>query len=160
MSQVNVVEADLDRPQHQSDVVNLVDAFAMDRTGKPLSVQARGDLIPGLQHHPTTHIFLAYRDDGAVGIAVCFRGFSTFAARPLINIHDLLVLPQCRGQGVGRQLLQAVEQRAREMGCCRLTLEVQENNHRAMQVYEAAGFRPPEYQGDAANLLSLSKLLI
>jgi GNAT superfamily N-acetyltransferase len=159
MSQVSVLEADLDRTDHQSDVVALVDAFAIDRTGKPLPAQARCDLIPGLQGHPTTHVFLAYHGDSAIGVAVCFLGFSTFAARPLINIHDLLVLPQHRGQGVGRQLLQTIERRAREMGCCKLTLEVQEDNHRARQVYEAAGFKQPEYQGTATKLLSLSKAL-
>jgi GNAT superfamily N-acetyltransferase len=158
MSPVNVVEADLARVDHQSDVVELVNAFALDRTGKPLPAQARNDLMPGLQSHPTTHVFLAYEDGRAVGIAVCFRGFSTFAARPLINIHDLLVLPDYRGQGVGRRLLQVVERRAREMGCCRLTLEVQEGNHRARRVYEAAGFEQPEYDG-GGKLLFLAKAL-
>ena len=33
--------------------------------------------------------------------------------------------------------------KAREMGCCKLTLEVLENNRRARQVYEAAGFADP-----------------
>lgn len=158
MSQVTVIEADLGRADHQSDVAALIDAFAIDRTGEPLSIQAQQDLMPGLQNHPTTHIFVAYQGDRAIGIAVCFRGFSTFAARPLINIHDLLVLSDYRGQGVGRQLLQAVEQRAREMGCCKLTLEVQEGNHRARRVYEAAGFEQPEYH-DGGKLLFLAKAL-
>ena len=158
MSQVNIVEVDLDREEHQSDVAELVNAFALDRTGAPLPAQAQRDLMPGLQSHPTTHIFLAYRGDSPIGIAVCFRGFSTFTARPLINIHDLLVVQDYRGQGVGKQLLQAVERKAREMDCCKLTLEVQEGNHRARQVYEAAGFVQPEYH-DGGRLLFLAKLL-
>ena len=40
-------------------------------------------------------------------------------------------------------LFAAIEQRARELGCCKLTLEVLENNHRARRVYAAAGFAPP-----------------
>ncbi len=90
-----------------------------------LPQEVRNRLIPGLQAHPTTLIFLAYRGDEAVGIAVCFRGFSTFVAKPLLNIHDLAVNPDCRGQGIGHLLLDQVEHRAHELGCCKLTLEVQ-----------------------------------
>ena len=35
----------------------------------------------------------------AVGLALCFVGFSSFKARPLINIHDIAVRPEVRGQG-------------------------------------------------------------
>ncbi len=61
--------------------------------GKSLSPEARRALIPGLQEHPTTVIFLAYQGGKAIGVAVCFLGFSTFDAKPLLNIHDLAVLP-------------------------------------------------------------------
>ena len=58
----------------------------------------------------------------AVGIATCFRGFSTFYARPTIYVHDLSVLPEQRGGGIGRRLLEAVAARARLLVCCKLTL--------------------------------------
>jgi ribosomal protein S18 acetylase RimI-like enzyme len=73
-------------------------------------------------------------------VAVCFLGFSTFAARPLLNVHDLAVLPECRGKGVGRALLEAAEARARAHGCCKLTLEVQDSNQRARGLYASFGF--------------------
>ena len=125
--------------------------------GQPLAESVREELIPALQRHPTTHVFLAYQGLEAIGLAVCFRGFSTFAARPLLNIHDYFVLPSHRGTGVGRLLLQTVEERARAMGCCKLTLEVQENNHRAQGVYAAAGFCPMVYVPAAGRSLNLSK---
>jgi ribosomal protein S18 acetylase RimI-like enzyme len=75
-----------------------------------------------------------------VGIAVCFLGFSTFAAQPLINIHDLAVMPGYRGRGIGRQLLERVGAKGRELGCCKLTLEVREDNHRAQRLYQGFGF--------------------
>jgi len=161
MPSVEILEADLSRPEHQEAVVELLDAYAADPmgNGEPLSVEVRRTLIPGLRQHPTTVVFLAWRGDEAIGIAVCFRGFSTFNARPLINIHDLAVLPACRGQGVGRELLQAVERKAREMGCCKLTLETQENNHRARRVYTAAGFAQAVYEEAAGGSLFLAKPL-
>jgi len=161
MRPVVIVEADLNRTEHQHAVVELIDAYAMDPmgNGKPLSPEVRRTLIPGLQRHPTTVVFLAYQDGKAIGIAVCFRGFSTFAARPLINIHDLAVLPEHRRQGTVRRLLEEVERKARDMGCCKLTLEVLEGNRRARQVYQAAGFAQVEYQAATGGALFLSKSL-
>jgi GNAT superfamily N-acetyltransferase len=159
--QVEIVEADLSRPEHQHAVVELIDAYSMDPmgNGKSLSAEVRSALIPGLRQHATTVILLAYQGDKAIGIAVCFLGFSTFAAKPLINIHDLAVLPSHRGQGICRQLLEGVEGKARDMGCCKLTLEVLENNHRAKQVYEEAGFAQAVYREEAGGALFLSKTL-
>ncbi|UCG09107.1 MAG: GNAT family N-acetyltransferase [Desulfobacterales bacterium] len=161
MQSFEIVEADLNRMEHQQAVVALIDAYARDPmgNGRPLAQEVRRALIPGLQQHPTTVIFLAYQADTAIGIALCFRGFSTFAARPLINIHDLAVLPAYRGQGVGRRLIEQVERKARNLGCCKLTLEVQENNHRARQVYEAMGFAQTQYVEAAGSSLFLSKPL-
>jgi GNAT superfamily N-acetyltransferase len=127
--------------------------------GKPLSDEAREMVIPGLRRHPTTLVFLAYREEAPVGLAICFRGFSTFAARPLVNVSDYFVFPEHRGAGIGRHLLRAIEQHARELGCCRVTLEVQENNHRARQVYTAAGFSQAVHVPEAGGALYLSKPL-
>ena len=160
-NQIAIIEADLSRPDHQEATVDLLNAYAMDPMGdgKPLSEAARRDVIPGLQQHPTTLVFLAYRDTEPVGLAICFRGFSTFAARPLVNISDYFVFPEHRGAGIGRLLLGAIEQRARDLGCCRLTLEVQENNHHAKRVYGAAGFSQAIYVPEAGGSLYLSKPL-
>jgi ribosomal protein S18 acetylase RimI-like enzyme len=142
-AEITVVEADLDQPAHQQAILELTDSYACDPMGgaTPLSPAVRGALISGLRRHPTTRVFLAFAGGQAVGIASCFTGFSTFHAQPLINIHDLAVRPGRRGQGIGRQLLVAVERRARQMGCCKLSLEVGERNGNARALYEAQGFR-------------------
>ncbi len=141
-SLTTIVEADLARPEHQRDIVAMTEAYALDVMGNggPLPRDVLERLVPALREHPTTLIFLAYLDERAVGIATCFLGFSTFTARPVINIHDLSVLPESRGLGIGRKLLAAVEAKARARQCSKVTLEVQENNPVARRVYEAAGF--------------------
>jgi GNAT superfamily N-acetyltransferase len=158
---VNVIEADLDRPEHQQDVRALTAAYALDPMGNggPLSPEVLEHLIPSLKSHPTTLIFLAYKNSNAVGLATCFRGFSTFAARPLINISDLAVLPEYRGMGIGRLLLAAVEQKARQSGCCKVTLEVQDNNAKARRTYERAGFTQAVYGPDTGGSLYYWKSL-
>jgi ribosomal protein S18 acetylase RimI-like enzyme len=161
MDSVEIVEADLDLGAHQKAVLDLVDAYARDPMGNggPLPDHVKDELIPGLKKHPTTLILIAFVNREAVGIAVCFVGFSTFAARPLINVHDLAVLPGQRGVGVGRQLLAAVEEKARTMGCCKVTLEVLENNRRALKVYQAAGFARATYTEEAGGALFYAKNL-
>ena len=156
-----IVEADLNRAEHQNDVLALTAAYALDPMGNggPLSTESLERLIPGLKSHPTTLIFLAYVEGKAVGIATCFRGFSTFRARPLINIHDLAVRPEHRGRSIGQQLLRAVEQKAQELGCCRVTLEVQEHNTRARRLYELAGFAQTVYAEPAGGALFYAKPL-
>jgi ribosomal protein S18 acetylase RimI-like enzyme len=137
-----IVEADLDRSDHQEAVVALIAAYATDPMGNgaPLPPDVLGNLIAGLKKHPTTLILLAYVDGRPAGIATCFIGFSTFYARPLVNIHDLAILPEFRGQGIGRRLMDGVLDKARQLGCCKVTLEVHEGNARAKKMYEAAGF--------------------
>ncbi len=158
---LKIVEADLHDVAHQGGVVDVVDAYCRDPMGDgiPLRAEVRKALIPGLQQHPTTIVFLAFADEDPVGIAVCFRGFSTFAAKPLINIHDFAVLPTHRKLGIGRLLLAAIEQRAVELGCCKLTLETQENNTRARHIYEAAGFTQAVYRPEAGGSLAYAKPL-
>lgn len=139
---ITVLDADLDDPRHARAVVELIAAYARDPMGlgRDLDAGVRAALLDGLRAHPTTMVVLAFDADRPVGIAVCFVGFSTFAARPLVNIHDLAVLPDARGRGVGRRLLEHVEARARARGCCKITLEVLDRNEPALRLYRAFGF--------------------
>ena len=157
---IEIIEADLDRPEHQRDVLAMTVAYALDPMGNggPLSDDALARLIPGLRCHPTTLVFLAYVDGRPAGIATCFRGFSTFHARPLINIHDLAVVSHQRGRGVGRELLAAVERKARDWGCCKLTLEVVADNDRARRAYESAGFTNSGPPGKAESYFLAKRL--
>lgn len=141
--------------------MSLIAAYATDPMGNnaPLPADVLARLIPGLISHPTTVILLAYVDGQPIGIATCFVGFSTFYARPLLNIHDLAILPEFRGQGVGRRLLDAAAAKARELGCCKVTLEVHEGNLRAKQMYEAAGFAEGTAREPGGRWLFYSKYL-
>ncbi len=140
----------------------MLDAYAADPLGdgKPLANDVREKLVEGLRAHPTTAIFLALSDAGQpVGLVTCFRGFSTFAARPLLNIHDVFVVPEMRGKGVSRRLLEAVEIEARATDCCKLTLEVFEQNERAQKIYRSIGFSCPNPDGELGEMYFLSKVL-
>jgi ribosomal protein S18 acetylase RimI-like enzyme len=139
---LQIIEADLALPAHRDAVLRLLDAYARDEMGlgRPLSDDVRERLIEGLHRHPSRIVFLAQLDTEPVGLAVCFLGYSTFAARPLVNIHDLIVHPDFRRRGVAAQLLEAVEAHARALGCCKVTLEVRTDNVVARSLYATRGF--------------------
>ena len=139
---IEIVDADFNNPSHGDAIVVLVDAYARDPMGgaAPLREEVRRALLPALQAHPTALAALAFAGPQPVGVAVGFIGFSTFAARPLLNIHDLAVLPTHRRRGVGRRLLTHLEAKARALGCCKLTLEVREDNGGAQRLYRDVGF--------------------
>lgn len=152
--------ANLDSPEDAAAVVAVLDSYASDPRGgsQPLSADVKARLIPGLRSHPTTRVWLAFDGSAPIGLCVGFLGFSTFRARPLLNIHDLAVVPGRRGAGVGRALLTAAEAHARESGCCKLTLEVQDDNRPARTLYERFGFRDVVY-GDSGPTRFLGKTL-
>jgi len=157
---IEIVETDLSRPEHQRAVVEMLDAYSRDVMGnrRPLADDVRERLVPALRGQPQTLILLAYDGERPVGIAVCFGGFSTFAAQPLLNLHDLAVIAEYRGRGIGRRLLEAVEQHARATRCCKVTLEVLEANP-ARRLYESMGYSAPAYDNDAGQALFLAKRL-
>jgi GNAT superfamily N-acetyltransferase len=141
-------------------IVAILDSYASDPKGggRPLGAEVRNRVIPMLRDHPTTLVLLAALDGALVGVAVCFFSISTFKARPLLNIHDLAVLPGHRGRGIGRALLAAAEEHARRRGCCKLTLEVQDDNVPARTLYGRFGFDDVVY-GDSAATRFLAKPL-
>ena len=139
---IKIIDADLSSADHRYAIITMLDAYMRDpmEGGTPMPESTKRDVIPGLRAHPACYIFLAYRNETPIGLSICFLGFSTFKARPLINIHDIFVDASMRGKGIGRMLLERIETKARELNCCRLTLEVREDNQPARHLYRKVGF--------------------
>ena len=129
-------------------LVMLLDAYALDPMGggKGLTQDVKDRLCDDLAQRPLAFSFIAWKGADAqaqaVGLVNCLEGYSTFKALPLMNIHDIAVLPAHRGAGVGQAVLAAAEQLARQRGCCKLTLEVLTGNLRALSSYVRFGFAP------------------
>ncbi len=142
MNGTRIELADLEVPQQADAFLEVLDAYARDPMGSsaPLPDEVRQHLVPGLLAHPTSRVWLAWEGEQAIGVLVGFLGFSTFKAKPILNVHDLAIVPERRGQRLGERLLEAAEAHARSLGCCKLTLEVQEHNKRARALYKRVGF--------------------
>ncbi len=142
LQELRVCRVDYTNAAHATALVQLLDAYARDVAGggQPLSEFAKTNLPSSLAARHQAFSVLAFDGTDAVGLVNCFEGFSTFACKPLVNVHDVVVLATHRGRRVGEKMLALVEQIARERGACKLTLEVLQGNRSAIKLYERIGF--------------------
>ena len=158
---LHVAAVDLYDPVQAAIWLDLLDHYARDPMGggEGLSDYAKLNLVHTIRQVPGFHGALAWLDGEAVGLIDCFAGFTTCAAKPLLNVHDSVVHASRRGQGIAQALLAWAGQRAGELGCCKLTLEVLSNNARAMAAYRRAGFVPYVLDPAAGHALLMQKYL-
>jgi len=158
---LNIIDADFTNPEHGQAVVALLDEYARGPMGggEPLAEATRDGLVAALAARPWAHALLAYIDGRPAGLAIYFEGFSTFACRPLINLHDFMVSERCRGQGVAQRLLAELETAARRLGCCKITLEVLEGNGPAQALYRKVGYAGYQLQEENGRALFWQKKL-
>jgi GNAT superfamily N-acetyltransferase len=134
------------------------------RAGEAADVRLIADLIRGLAQYerladevtmteekleralfgprPYAETLIAESGGKALGFALFFHNFSTFLAQPGIYLEDLFVLPEHRGEGVGKALLEKLAQLAVERECGRLEWAVLDWNESAIRFYEKLGARP------------------
>jgi hypothetical protein len=89
-----------------------------------------------------TEYWLAAADDGAAAGGVCQLRFrhSVWTSSEDCWLEDLFVRDCERGRGLGRALVLAAMDRARERGCARIELDTEEDNRPAVALYESLGF--------------------
>lgn len=156
-----VVRANLDLPEQAAAVMRLLAEYAADPMGggRPLSAHVRENLIDQLRQRSSALVLLAYVDNEAAALLIAFEGFSTFACRPLLNIHDIIVSAPYRGRGLSHALLRVAEAVAQQQGCCKLTLEVLEGNAVAQAAYRSFGFSGYELDPAAGRAMFWEKKL-
>jgi GNAT superfamily N-acetyltransferase len=148
--EITIAHCDYSKPEHVKAVTALLNAYIEDEMGggEPLTQPQQIRLIDGLKLHPMSIVLLAEQQGIFTGLLVAFENFSTFTVKPMLNIHDVVVLKTHRGIGVGRKLLQAIVREAEIRGCSRLSLEVRNDNMVAQSLYRSLGFNdtnPPMF---------------
>jgi GNAT superfamily N-acetyltransferase len=91
---------------------------------------------------PYAEVILAEEAGLPVGFALFFHTFSTFLGQPGIYLEDLFVVPEARGQGVGKALLAELARLAVARGCGRVEWAVLDWNTPAIRFYDSLGARP------------------
>lgn len=104
---------------------------------RPENLQAMRALL----ETPALGCILIVRNEGnPVGYCVLTYGYSLERAGRMALIDELFVLPQERGRGIGRSLLEAALKKACGAGCSAACLEVDQANSRVLDLYRRAGF--------------------
>jgi ribosomal protein S18 acetylase RimI-like enzyme len=158
---IDIVTADLRNPAHADATIKLLNHYSRDAMGggQDLPAFVQENLVGELLRRREAHVVLAYNDQTPVGLVILMEGFSTFACKPLLNIHDVIVLSDFRGQGISQKLLHKSEEIAKSLGCCKLTLEVLEGNKAAQAAYKASGFAGYELDPQMGKALFWQKKL-
>lgn len=81
--------------------------------------------------------FVFEENDEIMGYGMIAKSFSTEFGKPCIWVEDLYLKPEYRGQGVGSKFFEYLDQNFTD---CIFRLEVEEENERAIHVYEKNGF--------------------
>ncbi len=156
---IKVIKANyLDR-KHSKEIKELLNIYASDPMGlgKPLNKAIKENIVKELSKLPYAFSLIGYVKGKPAGLANCFESFSTFACKPLINIHDFIVLEQYRRNGVSQKMLNKIEEIAISKGCCKITLEILSNNEAAKASYNKFGFTSYELNPKAGVALFWQK---
>jgi GNAT superfamily N-acetyltransferase len=112
---------------------------AFERAPDAVVATEEGLLRDGFGPHPYYSCLIAEHDGQPAGFALFFYNYSTWMGRPGIYLEDLFVLPEFRGRGIGKALLQRVAAVAVEKECGRLNWAVLDWNTPAIDFYGAMG---------------------
>ena len=107
----------------------------LSRSNPPPSL----DEVTAMLTHDSVTQFLARRDDGSI------VGVSTLATFPIPTairawVEDVIVDEASNNQGIGRQLLDAMVERARQLGAKTVDLTSRPSREAASHLYRKAGF--------------------
>lgn len=140
---IHIVEGDLNNSAHAESFLKLTAAYmAYDMGGADTwTDKQKIKVIQEMKDHDCALVLFAKVDEQYVGICTCFYAYSTFLAKPLLNIHDIFVEESQRGNGIGKKLVQTVEDFAIKMNCGKITLEVRKDNLNARDLYKSQGFK-------------------
>jgi ribosomal protein S18 acetylase RimI-like enzyme len=122
-----------------SEVARLLSAFR-DWQGRDYPTDASIHAsVERLLADPDTEFLLA--GDPPAGVLQLRFRHAVWTGTDDANLEDLFVTAEARGSGLGRELVEAALERARERGCARILLDTNESNEAALRLYESVGFR-------------------
>ncbi len=143
-------------PADSALILKFIRALAeFERALDAVVATEQGLLRDGFGPNPYCWCLIAEHGGQPAGFALCFFNYSTWVGRPGVYVEDLFVLPEFRGRGIGKALLEQVAAIAMEKGCLRLNWAVLDWNTPAIEFYRGLGaefldeWRLVRLEGDA-----------
>jgi GNAT superfamily N-acetyltransferase len=100
------------------------------------AVKTCGDLL----NAAGSHLLVAEMDGKPMGFVHFAVRQSILHRAPSALIDELVVAEECRGKGVGRELVMAVLEKCKQLGCCEVEVSTEKTNAEAREFYEKCGF--------------------
>ena len=105
--------------------------------------KAKSDMegaLPEGRQSQNTYIYSVQDETTDEKVGVLWLNLSERAGRKSIFIYDIVIWEPYRGKGYGTATMQALEDRARELGASRIALHVFGHNHVARNLYKKMGY--------------------
>jgi ribosomal protein S18 acetylase RimI-like enzyme len=125
-------------PDDVRDVARLIAAFRDWQGRTEPADRSIADTVRRLLADPNAEFLLA--GDPAAGVCQLRYRLSVWTGTDDCCLEDLFVEQAGRGSGMGRALVEAAMERARERGCTRMDLDANEANEPALALYRSVGF--------------------
>ena len=156
-----IVQADLTNESHANAYLTLMSHYASDPMGggEDLPEFAKQNLVSSLLKRNDVVVLIAFKEDKPAALLTAIEGFSTFACKPLFNIHDMVVYQDFRGHGLTGKLFSEIEKIAKQRDYCKITLEVLSGNEIAKNAYTKQGYADYQLDPSHGNALFWSKSL-
>jgi ribosomal protein S18 acetylase RimI-like enzyme len=121
-----------------SDIARLMGEFRDWQGRTEPSDESIAATVRRLLADPNAEYLLA--GDPAAGVCQLRYRLSVWTGTDDCCLEDLFVEEAGRGAGMGRALVEAAVERARERGCARMDLDANEANEPALALYRSVGF--------------------
>ena len=108
--------------------------------GHPLNDNGARALTQAARGHPLARAWLIHERGRVVGYAVLGLGFGIEYGGADAFVDDLYLVPEARGRGLGRIVLDLLEAQARDLGLAAVLLVVDPENTPALRLYRRQGF--------------------
>jgi len=90
----------------------------------------------------SAEVIIGYFEEKPVSMALFYKSFSTFLAKPGIYLEDLFVIEEMRGKGFGKAMLSYLAVLTEERNFGRLEWSVLDWNKPAVEFYRSIGAEP------------------
>jgi GNAT superfamily N-acetyltransferase len=133
--QINTREAAM------TDITALTDL--MNQLGYPTTKDEMNSRFTNIQHHEDYKTFVATADSQVVGMVGMTKGYFYEQNGIYVRVLALVTNTECRQHGIGKQLMEAAENWAREIGAGTILLNCGNREERkvAQQFYQKIGYQ-------------------
>ncbi len=119
----------------QSEDAYILDHVAPNAFDDPIQPRAAQEFLAS----PTHHLAVAIEDGLVVGFASAVQYVHPDKPRPELWVNEVGVSPSHQGRGIGKAIMHALLEYARETGCAEAWVLTERNNLPAMRLYQSVG---------------------